>query len=162
MSKANPPPGADAMASGASALPAEVLEALARHDPIQAIKHLRAATGLGLKEAKEVVEAHLQGRPPSSLPPSPGSASFSSVPPAVLAALHQGQKIEAIRLLREHSGLGLKEAKDVVDALPQTAGQPAQAGDLAPGEVRRSTGLLRIVVVLVLLGLAFAWWLRHP
>ena len=160
MSKANPPPGTDAVAPSAAGLPAEVLEALARHDPIQAIKHLRAATGLGLKEAKEVVEAHLQGRPAPSLPP--GAASFSSVPPAVLAALHQGHKIEAIRLLREHSGLGLKEAKDVVDALPRTAGRPAQAGDLAPGEVRRSTGGLRVVVVLVLLGLALAWWLRHP
>ncbi len=158
MSKANPPPGTDAMAPGAAALPPDVLEALARHNAIEAIKRLRGATGLGLKEAKDVVDAYLQGRPVPALPPSGGAASFASVPPAVLAALHQGQKIEAIRLLREHTGLGLKEAKDVVDALPQARQQGGQAGGLAPGEMPRS-GLLRWVGMAVVLGVLLAWWL---
>jgi ribosomal protein L7/L12 len=30
-------------------------------------------------------------------------------------ALHQGRKIEAIKLYRQYSGLGLKESKDIID-----------------------------------------------
>ena len=37
-------------------------------------------------------------------------------PAQVVAALERGQKIEAIKLLRELRGLGLKEAKDLVEA----------------------------------------------
>jgi hypothetical protein len=35
----------------------------------------------------------------------------------VLAAVDAGRKIEAIKILREESGLGLKDAKQVVDSL---------------------------------------------
>ena len=35
--------------------------------------------------------------------------------PEIRAALARGQKIEAIRLVRERTGLGLKEAKDLVE-----------------------------------------------
>tara|TARA_R110000868_G_scaffold49843_1_gene160142 strand:- start:441 stop:701 length:261 start_codon:yes stop_codon:yes gene_type:complete len=37
------------------------------------------------------------------------------LPPQVVAALQRGQKIEAVKLLRELRGIGLKEAKDAVD-----------------------------------------------
>ena len=36
---------------------------------------------------------------------------------ALLEMIRQGNKIEAIKLVREQSGLGLKEAKDLVEAL---------------------------------------------
>jgi len=35
--------------------------------------------------------------------------------PEIRTALAQGNKIEAIKLVRQHSGLGLKEAKDLVE-----------------------------------------------
>jgi hypothetical protein len=35
--------------------------------------------------------------------------------PEIRAALARGQKLEAIRLVRERSGLGLKEAKELVE-----------------------------------------------
>jgi ribosomal protein L7/L12 len=38
------------------------------------------------------------------------------MPAAAVAALHQGNKIEAIKLVREAHHTGLKEAKDMVDA----------------------------------------------
>jgi hypothetical protein len=41
------------------------------------------------------------------------------LPAAALAALHQGNKIEAIKLVREAQHTGLKEAKDIVDAYLQ-------------------------------------------
>ena len=40
----------------------------------------------------------------------------SGLPADALAALHEGRKIDAIKILREQRGLGLKEAKDEVDA----------------------------------------------
>ena len=42
-------------------LPDEVVNALLKGKKIEAIKRLRAARGLGLKEAKELVEDHLEG-----------------------------------------------------------------------------------------------------
>ena len=39
------------------------------------------------------------------------------VSPEVIDLVHQGRKIEAIKLHRERTGVGLKEAKDVVDEL---------------------------------------------
>lgn len=45
------------------------------------------------------------------------------VPPyiaEVRALLERNRKIEAIKLYREHTGLGLKEAKDAVEAIEQT------------------------------------------
>ena len=40
----------------------------------------------------------------------------SGLPADVIAALHEGRKIDAIKLLREQRGIGLKEAKQEVDA----------------------------------------------
>jgi hypothetical protein len=41
--------------------------------------------------------------------------SNPSLPSAALAALQQGRKIEAIKIVREREGLGLKDAKDRVE-----------------------------------------------
>lgn len=57
--------------------------------------------------------------PPRSAPA--GSTGHPPLPPEAAArigeALAKGNKIEAIKLLREASGLGLKEAKDAVEAM---------------------------------------------
>ena len=52
---------------------------------------------------------------------------------AVLQAVDAGRKIDAIKLLREETGLGLKEAKHEIDQLailrrPQSAAMPEQGG----------------------------------
>ena len=43
--------------------------------------------------------------------PREARTAETSLPPAAIQALQNGNKIEAIRLVREHSGLGLAEAK---------------------------------------------------
>lgn len=43
----------------------------------------------------------------------------------VLEAVTAGRKIEAIKLLREETGMGLKEAKHAVDDLERSLGLPA-------------------------------------
>jgi len=50
----------------------------------------------------------------------PVIAAFSS---AAISALHRANKIEAIKVLREEQGIGLKEAKDAVEEYLRT--QPA-------------------------------------
>ena len=95
---------------------------LASGQKIQAIKLVRELTGIGLKEAKDYVES----LPPASLELDVGSVNVeaSSASPAtqeieaeVGALLASGNKIAAIKRVRELTGMGLKAAKDFVDSL---------------------------------------------
>jgi large subunit ribosomal protein L7/L12 len=78
---------------------------------IAAIKAFREATGASLVEAKAAVEALERGGPLSS------ELAPASSEEEVLALLKQGQKINAIKLYRQRTGAGLKEAKDAVEEL---------------------------------------------
>jgi ribosomal protein L7/L12 len=69
------------------------------------------------------------------------------LPAAAVEALTKGQKIEAIKIVRQESGLGLKQAKDVVDAY--VAAHPilaSQAQEASKGAKRR---LLWVIVAAV-------------
>lgn len=44
-------------------LPSAAIAALERGSKIEAIKHVRESQGVGLKEAKEIVEAYIDGNP---------------------------------------------------------------------------------------------------
>jgi large subunit ribosomal protein L7/L12 len=93
---------------------------LAEGRKIEAIKVYREATGAGLAEAKDAVEALEAGQK------LPSSAVFDQESEKdIVALLEQGQKIEAIRIYREKTGAGLKEAKDAVEALAAKHGLPA-------------------------------------
>ena len=87
---------------------------------ITAIKWVRARTGLGLKEAKEVVDALIAGDVGATLERridevrGLDEADFHA---RLLVELGAGRKLEAIRLYRERTGLGLAEAKDAIEAL---------------------------------------------
>ena len=100
-------------------LRAEVAQLLAQGGKLEAIRLVRTRTGAGLAEAKELVEAI--GRDEAIVPPAPGLAATieraQRMSEEVRRLAAQGQKIEAIKLLREKSGIGLKEAKDLVDRL---------------------------------------------
>jgi len=41
----------------------------------------------------------------------------AGVPPEILALVRQGKKMEAIKLYREQTRVGLKEAKEFIDSL---------------------------------------------
>ena len=81
---------------------------------------------------------------PASLP--------KKLPPSVLHAIQAGNKIEAIKLVREQTGLGLKEAKDAVDAYRRQS-PPMQGG--APGEVPKSARAIWWVVAGVAAAVAY-------
>jgi ribosomal protein L7/L12 len=102
---------------------AEVRGLLLQGQKIQAIKVVREYTGWGLKEAKDYVEALEAGHAP---PPSAGPAAqqqaaggdtLAGVDARIRQLISDRQKIQAIKLVREHTGWGLKEAKDYVEAL---------------------------------------------
>ncbi len=131
-------------------LPDEVLAALTRGNTIEAIKRLREATGLGLAEAKGLIDAHQRGvatiTPTSRPAQEPGIGAW---PTGVGEALRRGNKIEAIRLLRAQTGLGLKDAKDAIEA-----GQPfVQVGDghVTPGAQPKSGGKFWLLFALALI-----------
>jgi ribosomal protein L7/L12 len=90
-----------------------VQAALAAGQKIEAIKHYRELTGVGLKEAKDAVDALEQGRLISFTP----SASAPPDLAEVTRLARGGQLIQAIKLHRELTGLGLKESKDAVERL---------------------------------------------
>jgi len=113
-------------------LPQDVLEALSRGNKVEAIKCLRTRTGMGLKEAKELVDRHST----HATAPAPDISTRPVIPASVIAALSEGNKIEAIRLYREFAGTGLKEAKDAIDRLEVEHG--TSRTELASGEVPRS------------------------
>jgi ribosomal protein L7/L12 len=100
----------------------EALRILRDGNKIAAIKHVRERTGLGLREAKDVVEAAERGER-QRIPATPAAAAEANGAGGLLrddelrALIADGQKIEAIKRVREHTGWGLAEAKDYVDGL---------------------------------------------
>ena len=113
---------------------------------IEAIKVYRDATGAGLAEAKEAVELIEAGKPPKA----DSGAAIGDVRAllAVADLVAGGNKIEAIKRYREATGLGLKEAKDAVDALERQVNPDAVlARDAAMGRTLRLVAFALLIVV---------------
>jgi Ribosomal protein L7/L12 C-terminal domain len=71
----------------------------------------------------------------------------------VRSLLRERRKIEAIKAVRVHTGIGLKEAKDRVEVMERELGLP-------PAPIMTSVGLFPVFVV-VILGLLGWWWLSR-
>ncbi len=102
---------------------------------ILAVKLFREAAGCSLLEAKNAIEAmddRYSGAveaTPSRTPTPTRTGLTPEVRSAVLTALRKGNKIEAIKIYREATGLGLAESKDAVEAME---GESDQAPRLVP------------------------------
>ena len=73
-----------------------------------------------------------------------------SVSDEVIAALDSGRTIEAIKLLRQETGAGLKEAKAVIDALArERRGEPTVSINMP--EEGGASGLIKLLVVIAIL-----------
>jgi kynurenine formamidase/ribosomal protein L7/L12 len=108
-----------------SAFGNEIVLLLQGGKKIGAIKLYRERTGVGLKEAKDAVEALERGE---SLPTR--EPVDSSMEAEIVRLLEAGKKIEAIKVYRERTGVGLKEAKDAVEAVAAQRGLPSRVGCL--------------------------------
>jgi ribosomal protein L7/L12 len=108
-------PAGAASSAGEGDSVAAIRALLLAGNKIEAIKAYRERYGVGLKEAKDQVEAIERG-----VWQSPAAPSTVSDAPEIEHLLLAGQKIEAIKRYREQHGVGLKEAKDAIDALERT------------------------------------------
>jgi ribosomal protein L7/L12 len=105
---------------------------------IDAIKLVREQTDLGLKEAKDAVEAIERGETLELKPraaTAPRGATGVDLD-EINELLLQDKKIEAIKLYREQTGVGLKEAKDTIEAIEATGRPPLPN---PPGQTVTST-----------------------
>ncbi len=90
--------------------------------------------------------------------PSP-SLTDSQMNP-IADALRAGNKIEAIKLHREATGLGLKESKDEIEAIE--AGLRAKFPDQFPAKPAGKGGCLGLIVFGLATGLAgLGWWITQ-
>jgi len=145
----------------APSLPQPAQDALQRGNLVEAIQLMRAGTGLGLKETKDALEAYLRGEAPAGGFAPKALPAGAPLPAQVQEALDQGNKIEAVRRLRGLTGMGLKEAKDAVEAGrtgldtdTDTGMGPGASEGLSPGQVRSSNGLWWWLAALAVLALA--------
>jgi hypothetical protein len=80
-----------------------------------------------------------------------------TLPVAAIAALQEGNRIEAIKLVREASGLGLKEANDLVHAYIRS--QPTlQAKFAASAERTRRGCLFMVASAVALIAAVLVFW----
>lgn len=84
-------------------------------------------------------------------------SSKPDLPLEAVAALHRGQKIQAIKVVRAHSGVDLKEAKQRVEEYVRS--EPALAASFAEREARVAAAVRRWgAVALIAAALAALWW----
>lgn len=80
------------------------------------------------------------------------------LPSKVIQAIEQGRKIEAIKILREETGLGLANAKVLVDRAYRTHG-PRK---LAPGAISEESGVAKLAksvfLVMILIGFYYFYF----
>ena len=139
------------------------LAALRAGNMIEAIKIVRQETGLGLAEAKQLVE-HVD-RGGGSLPDSSFRGQFSEpedidMPIAALVALREGKLIDAVAALREKSGLGLMESKQAIEAyLDDNPLLRRQFDDAVAANRKPPVVVIGVVLAIVALGV---WMAMRP
>jgi ribosomal protein L7/L12 len=118
---------------------AEIDRLVAAGQKIHAIKLYRDHSGVALKEAKDRIEhwsasttaphtaavsnataTHSSITPTVSTPSSVRASLPASVASDIDRLVASGSTIAAIKALREHTGLGLKDSKDLIEAWPHT------------------------------------------
>lgn len=92
--------------------------------------------------------------------PSPTSMNDGIWQQEVRGLIAQGQKIEAIKLVRQQTGSGLKDAKDFVEAMERGQNPPVPA----PAVKQPQSVGCAVLFVAILFGIAaalFTYFLRH-
>ncbi|QWF18118.1 hypothetical protein [Lysobacter capsici] len=141
-------------------IPPQVATLLAGNRKIEAIKLvLDSNPGLGLRAAKDAVEEYQRNGQSAAVAASArGAAAQSSgagqvgdFPLAARQAIAEGNRIVAIKIVREAYGLDLRSAMQRVDAYDQARESPTD-DDEAPSGGDGATGNLPAEVVALILG----------
>lgn len=150
----------------------QLKELVADGNKIAAIALYREMTGVGLKEAKDAVEAIMRGAPVNHLESSWVNGPDPFLEKRIKRLLAERKKIEAVKIYRAAHQCGLKEAKDAVDLIQsEMRGEiysnlpsvPAISDDPFAEEVLENQRRLIILFALVLGavgGLALFFFLR--
>jgi len=109
-SPTQPPPAATLV------IDPELDAALRGGQKIAAIKRYRELYGVGLKEAKDAVEAIQAGAPPPTPTPVIVPPPQPTLQPELDRLIAADQKLKAIKHYRDITNFGLKECKDAVEA----------------------------------------------
>lgn len=135
-------------------LPAEAIDLIGQGRKIEAIKVVRERLGLSLKDAKTAVESH---RASSASHEQPARELLMSG--ETLSALRKGRLVDAVKHVRRQNNMGLKEAKDAIDAyLISNPSLLAQYTDAVNQGRHRLVG--KLVTILVVSG-AFYYAYRY-
>lgn len=145
---------------------ATVRDTMRAGNKIEAVKLYREYTGAGLADAKDAVEKIDEGISLETLnslkSPTPAAPASVNLQPErmmwIQVALFKGNKIEAIKLYRDGTNLGLKESKEAVDKIEDALRQQspekftAKAGK---GCLVMLVGLGGLLIILVVASLRF-------
>lgn len=88
-----------------------------------------------------------------------GPPQSPAFPQTAIPALEQGHTIEAIKIIRQESGLGLKESKDLVDAYLKSRPDLQRRLETAQTEARQ--GFVRWLVIFLALAAMAAYVLTQ-
>jgi ribosomal protein L7/L12 len=75
----------------------------------------------------------------------------------VLDEIKSGRKVQAIKLLRHNSGLGLKEAKESIEAYIENNAEVKEAFDSTRSSGLSQENILHIIILLVVLLAVYVW-----
>lgn len=78
------------------------------------------------------------------------------IPNEALQALRSGQLIDAIKITREKTGLGLKESKDLVDQYLKE--HPQEQARIQEQLAQRSRGGIKIIVLMMFILAILVWY----
>ena len=98
----------------------ELRDLIASGRMIAAVKRYREITGVGLQEALHAVTQLGEaggGETASGVSAKPDPKAMRQAEAEALAAIREGNVMEAIKRYRRHTKVGLKESKEAVDAL---------------------------------------------
>lgn len=79
------------------------------------------------------------------------------IPPEALQVLRAGQLIDAIKITREKTGLGLKESKDLIDQYLQD--HPQEQTLIQEQLAQRSRGSVKILLIILAILAGLIWFL---
>lgn len=133
---------------------AQAKAAADRGELIAAIQLTQDQTGMKLEEAQRAVHEYLRGGRQTDGPSVEGRLS-----PEALASLQRGNLIEAIKLTRDETGLGLKDAKDLVERHLEQDPHLKQQFDLTQRSRVNIAPVVGAFVVLLLGALVLYWFL---
>jgi hypothetical protein len=88
-----------------------------------------------------------------------GPSQSPALPQAAVAALEQGQTIEAIKIVRLERSLGLKESKDMVDAYLKSRPDLQRRLEAVQAEARQ--GFVRWLIIVLALAAAMAYFVMQ-